>query len=52
VITLSIDASTYVGTVAVLRDRALVAEGEAMMRGEEEERLMPAVVATLGEAGC
>jgi tRNA threonylcarbamoyladenosine biosynthesis protein TsaB len=52
VITLALDASTYVGTVAVLRDRALVAQGEAVMRGEEEERLMPAVVATLGEAGC
>ena len=51
-ITLALDASTYVGTVAVLRDRALVAEGEALMRGEQDERLMPAVVATLGEAGC
>ena len=51
-ITLSLDASTYVGTVAVLRDRALVAQGEAVMRGEREERLMPAVLATLGEAGC
>lgn len=51
-ITLALDASTYVGTVAVLRDRALVAQGEAVMRGEQEERLMPAVVATLGEAGC
>jgi tRNA threonylcarbamoyladenosine biosynthesis protein TsaB len=51
-ITLALDASTYVGTVAVLRDRALVAEGEAVMRGEKEERLMPAVLATLGEAGC
>jgi tRNA threonylcarbamoyladenosine biosynthesis protein TsaB len=52
VITLALDASTYVGTVAVLRDRVLVAEGEAVMRGEQEERLMPAVLATLGEAGC
>ena len=51
-ITLALDASTYVGTVAVLRDRAVVAEGEAVMRGEQEERLMPAVLATLGEAGC
>ena len=51
-ITLALDASTQVGTVAVLRDRALVAEGEAVMRGEWEERLMPAVAATLGEAGC
>lgn len=50
-ITLALDASTQVGTVAVLRDRTLVAEGEAVMRGEWEERLMPAVVATLGEAG-
>jgi tRNA threonylcarbamoyladenosine biosynthesis protein TsaB len=52
VITLALDASTYVGTVAVLRNRVLVAEGEAVMRGEQEERLMPAVLATLGEAGC
>jgi tRNA threonylcarbamoyladenosine biosynthesis protein TsaB len=52
VITLALDASTQVGTVAVLRDRTLVAEGEAVMRGEWEERLMPAVAATLGEAGC
>src|ERR1019366_5587110 len=51
-ITLALDASTYVGTIAVLRGRVLVAEGEAVMRGEREERLMPAVVATLGEAGC
>jgi len=51
-ITLALDASTSLGTVAVLRGGALVAEGEAVMRGEQEERLMPAVVATLGEAGC
>lgn len=51
-ITLAIDASTYVGTVAVLRGSTLIGEGEAMMRGETEERLMPAVVSTLGEAGC
>ena len=51
-ITLALDASTYVGTVAVLRDREIVAEGEALMRGEQEERLMPCVIAALGEAGC
>ena len=51
-ITLALDASTQVGTVAVLRDRTLLAEGEAVMRGEWEERLMPAVAATLGQAGC
>jgi tRNA threonylcarbamoyladenosine biosynthesis protein TsaB len=52
VITLALDASTQVGTVAVLRDRTLVSEGEAVMRGALEERLMPAVAATLGQAGC
>jgi tRNA threonylcarbamoyladenosine biosynthesis protein TsaB len=52
VITLALDASTYVGTVVALRDGVLFAEGEALMRGEREERLMPAVVATLAEAGC
>ena len=50
-VTLALDASTYVGTVAVLRDDALVAEGDALMRGEKEERLMPAVVKTLAQAG-
>ncbi|MBI1808872.1 MAG: tRNA (adenosine(37)-N6)-threonylcarbamoyltransferase complex dimerization subunit type 1 TsaB [Gemmatimonadetes bacterium] len=50
--TLALDASTYVGTVAVLRDGVVLAEGDAAMRGEREERLMPAVVATLAEAGC
>lgn len=50
--TLALDASTYVGTVAVLRGGVVLAEGDAAMRGEREERLMPAVVATLAEAGC
>lgn len=48
---LVLDASTYVGTVAVLRDGAVVASAEAAMRGEREERLMPAVAATLAAAG-
>jgi len=51
-VTLALDASTAVGTVAVLRGDVLVGEGEAVMRGEREERLMPAVARTLGEAGC
>jgi tRNA threonylcarbamoyladenosine biosynthesis protein TsaB len=42
-LTLAIDASTYVGTVAVTRGGEILAEGEAAMRGETEERLMPAV---------
>jgi len=51
-ITLAIDASTYIGTVAVWRGETRVAEGEALMRGVEEERLMPAVVATLAKGGA
>ncbi len=51
-LTLALDASTYVGTVAVLREGAVVAAREAMMRGEHEERLMPAVLAALADAGA
>lgn len=51
-ITLAIDASTYIGTVAVWRGASRVAEGEALMRGIDEERLMPAVIATLAEGGA
>ena len=50
-VTLALDASTYIGTVAVLRDHVLVAEGDALMRGEQEERLMPRVASVLAEAG-
>ena len=49
-LTLVVDASTYVGTAAVLRGSVVVAEGEAAMRGEREERLMPAVADTLAAA--
>ncbi|MEK6611173.1 MAG: tRNA (adenosine(37)-N6)-threonylcarbamoyltransferase complex dimerization subunit type 1 TsaB [Gemmatimonadota bacterium] len=49
-LTLALDASTYLGTVAVLRDGAVVAVREVAMRGEHEERLMPAVLAALAEA--
>jgi tRNA threonylcarbamoyladenosine biosynthesis protein TsaB len=52
VITLAVDASTYLGTIAVLRGGELVGVGDAVMRGQREERLMPAVVTTLREAGC
>jgi tRNA threonylcarbamoyladenosine biosynthesis protein TsaB len=52
VITLALDASTYLGTIAVLRNGELVGEGDAVMRGQREERLMPAVVTALREAGC
>lgn len=50
-IVLALDASTYAGSVAVLRDRALLASAEAAMRGEREERLLPAVDAALRAAG-
>jgi tRNA threonylcarbamoyladenosine biosynthesis protein TsaB len=50
--TLALDSSTGLGTVAVLRGTSVVAEGQAVMRGHAEERLMPAVAATLAIAGC
>ena len=49
-ITLVIDASTYRGTVAVFRDRALVSSAEATMRGARTEALMPAVAHALEQA--
>jgi tRNA threonylcarbamoyladenosine biosynthesis protein TsaB len=49
-LTLAIDASTYVGTVAVLRGSEVVHASEALMRGEREERLMPAVAECLSRA--
>jgi tRNA threonylcarbamoyladenosine biosynthesis protein TsaB len=52
VTTLVIDASTYVGPIAVLRDERLLADGSAAMRGREAEALMPAVAETLSRAGC
>ena len=51
-LTLAVDASTYRGTVAVLAGRRLVATSEVAMRGEREERLMPAIAAALGSAGA
>jgi len=51
-LTLAIDASTYRGTVAVVDDRRVVATSEIAMRGEREERLMPAIAAALGSAGA
>jgi tRNA threonylcarbamoyladenosine biosynthesis protein TsaB len=48
---LALDASTYAGTVAVVRGCDVVVEREVAMRGEREERLMPTVVEALGAAG-
>jgi len=49
-ITLAVDASTYVGTVAVIEDGRLLADAEATMRGRDAEALMPATAATLARA--
>ena len=51
-VTLALDAATYEGSVAVIRAGCVVAERTVAMRGETEERLMPAVLAALREAGC
>jgi tRNA threonylcarbamoyladenosine biosynthesis protein TsaB len=51
VITLAIDASTYIGSVAVLRDDAVLAEDTTAMKGAEREGLMPVVAAALARAG-
>ena len=51
-LTLALDASTYAGSVAVLRGRAVLAECTVAMRGEREERLMPAVAEALAEVGA
>ena len=44
---LALDASTYAGSVALIRDGDVVGHSVAAMRGEREERLMPAVAALL-----
>ena len=42
-VTLALDASTTVGSVAVLRGRTVVSEVDVPLRGRDAERLMPAV---------
>jgi tRNA threonylcarbamoyladenosine biosynthesis protein TsaB len=49
-ITLALDAATYVGTVAVFNERRLLADAAVAMKGANEERLMPAVAEVLGRA--
>ena len=48
---LALDASTYSGSVALIRDGVVVADAVAAMRGEHEERLMPAIASVLSEHG-
>lgn len=50
-ITLVLDAAASVGTVAVLRDGALIAERTVEMRSDGEERYFPAILETLTQAG-
>jgi tRNA threonylcarbamoyladenosine biosynthesis protein TsaB len=50
-LTLALEAATYAGSVAVLRDDIVLTERTTAMRGAHEERLMPAVAAALEEAG-
>jgi tRNA threonylcarbamoyladenosine biosynthesis protein TsaB len=51
VITLALDASTYVGSVCLARGRDVLLARTAPMRGARSERLMPEVAAALGDAG-
>jgi tRNA threonylcarbamoyladenosine biosynthesis protein TsaB len=50
-ITLALDASTYVGDVALLENGHVLAEEATAMRDAHHERLMPAVVTVLDRAG-
>jgi tRNA threonylcarbamoyladenosine biosynthesis protein TsaB len=50
-IVLAVEASTYVGSVALWRDDELLGSREAAMRGAERERLMPEIGALLEQAG-
>jgi len=50
-LTLAIDASTYAGSVCVLRGDRVLAEATTPMRGADEERLLPAVDDALRRAG-
>lgn len=50
-LTLAVEASTYRGSVAIIRGAAVVAEATVAMRGATEERLMPAVAAVIAQVG-
>ncbi len=51
-LTLALDASASVGTLAVLRDGALVVERTVEMRGDGEEQYFPAILGALADAGA
>ena len=50
-ITLVLEAATYAGSVALLRDGTLCGERSVAMRGREHEALLPAVAELLEEQG-
>lgn len=50
-ITLALDAAAAMGTVAVLRDRTVLAEAEAIMRSGHSDFLLPTIDAVLQRAG-
>jgi len=50
-ITFAVDASTYVGTAALIEDGRLLAATEAAMRGKNAEALMPAIAGMFDSAG-
>lgn len=50
-ITLVVEAATYSGSAALLRDGALIGDRSVAMRGREHEALMPAVAELLEENG-
>lgn len=49
---LALDASTYAGSCALVRGGTVVAERVTAMRGEREERLMPAIAELIAQAGA
>jgi tRNA threonylcarbamoyladenosine biosynthesis protein TsaB len=51
-VTLALDAAASIGTIAVLRDGALVAERTVEMRSDGDERYFPAILETLTAAGA
>lgn len=46
-IAVALDAATYSGSVALIRDGTVAGDATAAMRGKDEERLMPALAALL-----
>lgn len=44
---LALDAATYSGSVALIRDNVVIAQSTVAMRGKDEERMMPAIATML-----